>query len=557
MKYSAIFLVTCLGMTLSAPAQDIWCNDPTHNMVLKATGLPETFDESTLLWKIEHGAKYGYPMPTIINGMVIHGTGKGGILDKDYAETETVEKSKKYKHLGDTAAAITCRELATGKPIWQIPIPHIGYKLSYGVCTTPIVEKDRYYILAQDMVLCLDINGLTDGNQGMTEQEELEFYRTLRGQPLAKPDSVTTLPKLAGDILWMHPLWQYDVQFEDAASCTPLLIGDQLWISTSSKTGIERHSEDGPPKIVVLDKNTGKLLARDRLPTPYVFHGEWSSPSLMEIDGKKIVIFPDGHGLMHGLGMIEPAEDGSVVDIPTLWTVDLNPKEYRYTEDGKEICYTEDKRLFQRYPTGYPDDTERWEGLRTRNEHRLTGPCETIGRPVIVDNRIYVGLGRDCYYTNTQDGMGRYMCWEVTDPSKEPNLQWETFDVKRTQCTASVKDGLVFIADMAGFLHCLDADTGESIWQEELGKKVILKSQMIADGKVYVAEGRTMFVFEESRSKTKISESKLDKEPSTINAVDGIVVFSTADTVEAYKGPGYTGPVVKAETPASDKEKTE
>jgi outer membrane protein assembly factor BamB len=533
--------ITLLLLFTAAGAQEVWGNDPRHNMVLDARGLPEKLDDSTRLWRFEHGAKYGYPMPTVVDGKVIFGTGKGGLLDKQFAATKTTSENKKYAELGNGAAAITCLDLHTGQPIWQVFIPHFTYNLSYGVCTTPVIEDDRLYILAKDEILCLDVDGLADGNQGMSEQEEIAFYTSVRNELMVEPGAVKALPKLAGDILWRHPVWQYHCQYEDATSCSPLLVGDQLWVSTSTKTGTENHGNDGPPKILVIDKNTGKLIARDRLPVPYVFHGEWSSPSLMEVDGKKIVVFPDGHGLMHGMGMVAPAPDGRVVDIPTLWTVDLNPKRYRYTEDGKEICYTDDGRLFHRYPKGYGKDTQRWEGLRTRAEHRLFGPCETIAMPTIVGNRIYIGLGRDCYYNDVQEGVGRLMCWEVTDPVEAPRLVWESYEVKRTQSTASVKDGLLYLADVSGKLHCFDADNGKQLWAADLGKKLILRSQMVADGRIYVANGRQMFVYKQGPVMEMISQTRLDETPSTIEAADGLILYNGDRAVAAYKGPGYQG----------------
>ncbi len=539
-------LAVFAGIAIHASANDVWGNDPSHNMVIEAKGLPDKLDESALLWRMEHGAKYGYPMPTVIGKRVYFGTGRGGIIDPGFAQLPLLDAGKKKKDeigtLDKRCGTLTCLDLASGKGIWQVVLPCTTYDLSYGVCTTPVVEDNRFYILGQDEIVCLDLNGLEDGNQGMNAEDELKFQTSFHGKQVVATDADTKLPPTSADILWTHGLWQYDCWFEDATSCSPLIIGDQLWISTSSKNGTEQRqakSKDAP-KILVLDKMTGKLIARDRLPVPYVFHGEWSSPSLVEVDGQKIVVFPDGYGQMHGLGMVEPAEDGAVVDIPTLWTIDLNLKQYRYTPDGKEICYTEDKRLFRRYPKSYPDDSTRWEGLRDRKEHRLTGPCEVIGMPVTIGNRIYVALGRDCYYTNTREGKGRLMCWEVTNPTQAPKLLWENLDVSRTQCTASVKDGLLYIADMAGNLHCIDAETGKHVWKEELGGKIILRSQMVADGKIYVAIGRTMYVYKEGRTKQKISESKLKSDPSTIEAADGLIIINTPRGVFAYKGPAYT-----------------
>ncbi len=500
-----------------------WGNDPGHNMVLDATNLPERLDESTMLWKVRHDARWGLPQPTIVGDKVLNGTGRGGLVDEAW-----------QKAFGNKAGAYTCRALSNGEGLWQIVIPCAGYDLSYGVCTTPVVEENRIYILALGEILCLDLNGTADGNQGMSAEDELAFQLHVNGKRMKGSKDLNALPEKSGDILWNHSLWQYNPSFHDATACSPVVIGDQIWFSTGTRSGTERRGKDGPPHLIVLDKKTGKLIARDRMQIPYVYHGEWSSPSLVEVNGEKLVVFPDGYGFMHGLKVPTPAEDGSVVDIQTIWRIDLNPKSNRYTKDGKEICYTEDKRLWREYPKGYPTDTKRWAPLQDRKTNQLQGPVETIGMPAVVGNRVYLALGRDCYYSNTKEGKGRLMCFEITDVDAEPKLIWDNLDVYRTQCTPSVKDGLLYLADMAGYLNCFDAETGKRLWQHKLGKKVILRSQMVADGKVYIAEGKDMFVFREGREKKLISQTKLPGDPSTLEARDGIGVLAMGKYLAAY-----------------------
>jgi hypothetical protein len=84
-------------------------------------------------------------------------------------------------------------------------------------------------------------------------------------------------------------------------------------------------------------------------------------------------------------------------------------------------------------------------------------------------------------------------------------------------------------------LHCLDADTGEHVWKTQLGKKIVHRSQRVADDKIYVACGRDMYVLKTGRNCTTISESRLAGEPATPEADDGIAVLSMGRYLAAYR----------------------
>ncbi len=64
-------------------------------------------------------------------------------------------------------------------------------------------------------------------------------------------------------------------------------------------------------------------------------------------------------------------------------------------------------------------------------------------------------------------------------------LEGEEFG--RTISTAAIKDGLVYIADLSGFLYCLDAETGEHNWTYD-AFAAVWGSAFVADGKVYLGD---------------------------------------------------------------------
>ena len=53
--------------------------------------------------------------------------------------------------------------------------------------------------------------------------------------------------------------------------------------------------------------------------------------------------------------------------------------------------------------------------------------------------------------------------------------------------TAAIADGIVYIADLSGFLYALDAETGQHFWTYD-AFAAIWGSAFVADGKVYLGD---------------------------------------------------------------------
>jgi len=54
--------------------------------------------------------------------------------------------------------------------------------------------------------------------------------------------------------------------------------------------------------------------------------------------------------------------------------------------------------------------------------------------------------------------------------------------------TCAVHDGLVYAAELAGYVHCLDARTGKKYWEHDMGAAT-WSSPYWVDGKVYLGTG--------------------------------------------------------------------
>ncbi len=64
---------------------------------------------------------------------------------------------------------------------------------------------------------------------------------------------------------------------------------------------------------------------------------------------------------------------------------------------------------------------------------------------------------------------------------------WQYDEISRSISTAAVAGGLVYVADLKGILHCLDAGTGKALWTFDM-MATVWGSPLVADGKVYLAD---------------------------------------------------------------------
>ncbi len=531
-----LLMIFSVGLAAGEP----WGNDPGHNHVREAKNLPVEFTSSTLIWEIDTHTKHQYPMPTVVGDKILVGSDGGGNPDP-------------FSRRG---AAMTCYSLKDGSELWRLIVAD---GRGYGVCGVPVVEGDRVYLIANSDIFCLDLNGMADGNDGI--QNEADFLNHDSGEANLKE-----APEWAADFIWHYSLRPMHIRYQDAVSCSVIKVDNQLWVSTANEIGDRaRAYKDDDPHIVVIDTETGDLIARDEMSVPIVFHGEWSSPSMIQVDEEKAVLFPDGYGVLHAFKIPQPSENGEPVMLEEYWTYDMNLPETRFLDDGREIVYTLDRRLEYKYPIDYYSDTDKYfifddkpvekaeafkgksgpainrVGFSNKNlsdgaHETVTGPCEIISMPAVVGNRIYLGIGRDRAY-GLPRAKGRFVCLEVKDLKLPPEILWEDRDCGRTQCTASIADGLCYVADGFGNLNCWDAETGEVFYRFDLDARrgIRERSQMVADGKVYVCnEKKQVMVLEAGREPKVLGDSRVRSEAATIEAIDGLIVLVTHRNLAVY-----------------------
>jgi outer membrane protein assembly factor BamB len=78
------------------------------------------------------------------------------------------------------------------------------------------------------------------------------------------------------------------------------------------------------------------------------------------------------------------------------------------------------------------------------------------------------------------------------DPTKRGDITetgrvWHYDKIRRTLSTAAISNGLLYIADFSGFLHCLDVKTGQPYWVHDM-LAAVWGSPFVVDGKVYLGD---------------------------------------------------------------------
>jgi outer membrane protein assembly factor BamB len=453
--------------------------------------LPEALRAHELLWTVRLGT-HQYTIPLVDDGQLFVGIN---------------DMRLQHPTFKPSGGGILMRlDPATGKTVWRMIIPRYKegnirpshYNLwKCGVCSRPAVEGKRLYIVGpRGDVLCLDRNGQTDGNDGpfMKEAAYMEA-----------PDYA--LQKTDGDILWEFNLVrEAGVVPHDVCGSSPLLLGDHLYVCTSNGQDT-RHKyivKPEAPALIALDKETGRLAAVEAEGiSKRTFHGNWSSPVAATANGKPIVVFGGGDGILYAFKPVSRA-DGPPRRLEKLWQVDCNPGEYRIV-DGKPKRYS------------------------AHNDRTPDGPSEIISVPAVAEGRIYAAIGQSPIHGR---GQGMLTCVDAATGRKI----WASKRVDRTTAEPTVHDGLVYISDYSGRLHCFDAATGEHCWQHDLGGGVWFASPVVIGGKVYLpTEKRALWILEAGREKKVLSRSMFRTPAITLMAHDGVLYLPTQARLFAVK----------------------
>lgn len=469
---------------------------PNAQEANKAPGA-EDIDMSTTkncLWVAKLGSQtYGTPM--IANGQVYVGTNN--------------ESPRDEKHIGDRGIVMVFDEY-TGEFKWQLVSPKMGSgKVNdweyLGICASPTIVGDKAYVPGNRcQIICMDVNGMANGNQGM--QDEAQFMAALDKD--GKPQPVDP-GKTDADILWVYDMYKELGVFQhNATAGYPLVVDGKVFVPTCNGVDWTHTNIPAPnsPSFIMLNAEDGTLLGeQDHVSSERVLHCSWSSPNYMEIGGKKQIIFAAGDGWVYSMAPETKKNEEDLDILVEHWRYDANPPEYRKNDAGEPIKYVE-----------------------------YDGPSEIIATPVVADGLIYVNIGQDPEHG---EGVG---CLSCIDPKMTGDITgkavWTFKDIERTISTPAVKDGLVYAADYTGRVFCLDAKTGKQYWKFDT-KGHIWASPVVADGKVWIGnEEGELFVLAEGKELKEIATIEFPSPLlSSVVAANGALYVTTHTHLYCFK----------------------
>ena len=345
---------------------------------------------------------------------------------------------------GDKGVLMCFRE-ADGQFLWQAVHDKLesGYDWpEQGVCSSPAVEGKKLYYVT---------------NRG--ELVSLDTEGFLDGKNDGAFQEETYKGKTDADVLWkLDMMKELGVSPHNMSNSSPAIWGDLIFVETSN--GQDDNNEKIPapnaPSFIAVNKNTGKLAWQDNSPGSRILHGQWASPALGEVAGTMQVFFPGGDGWLYGFEALSGKK---------LWSFNLNPKDAVWP---KTLNYV-------------------------------------ISTPVFNNGRIFLAVGQD---PENGEGIGHMYC---IDPSKNGDITetgriWQYDKIRRSVSTAAIADGLLYISDFTGFLHCVDAASGKPYWTYDM-LAAIWGSPFAADGKVYLGdEDGDLAIFQAGKELKKIAE---------------------------------------------------
>ena len=477
--FSLVVIAVSLLSTVVMADWPMWGRTPSRNMVAGEMKVSLDFDlqkgkEGNVLWQQNLGSQT-YGNPVVADGKVFVGTNNGGGWRKD-----------KYPAEVDKGVLLAFKE-TDGEFLWQLtcdklPTGRVNDWLLQGICSVPVVEDKRMYVVTNRCeLMCLDTEGFHDGKNDGKITDEVDST------------------KADADIIWkLDMIEDLGVFPHNLATSSPVIHGDLIYILTSN--GVDEAHLDVPsprsPCFLAINKKTGEVAWEKNQPFDKILHGQWSSPTLGEVNGKMQVFFPGGDGVLYAHDAVTGEE---------IWKFDLNPKDTKWELYGKG----------------------------TRNS--------VISTPVFHDNSVILAVGQDPEHGEGVGHLWRIdatkkgdvspelgeigapgkpnpnsaVIWhyggeiEVEDGEKEPKF-------RRTMSTVSVYKDMVFAADLSGFVHCIDLAKGTRYWEHDLFDGV-WGSTMVVDGKVFLgSEEGSLTISKASKEKAEVLDKKDTIEFSSI-----------------------------------------
>jgi outer membrane protein assembly factor BamB len=484
-----------------------------RDMISPEKNPPTDWDIETgknILWSQATGSKT-YGNPVVSQGMVFVGTNNEGHRDPKM----TMD-----------AGVLMCFDSATGKFLWQklypkLPTGRVNDWPGEGLCSTVYTEPGRaWYCSNRCEVHCLDLSpGATKLPDGSPPEE---WSVDMIGKFGVFPHNMTSSSIASWD--------QY------------------IYVITGNGVDDTHKHVVAPdaPGIICFDKHNGKAIWSSNIAGPNVLHGQWASVAIATVNGRPLVIAPLGDAWVYAFD----AKTGEIV-----WKFDTNPKDAVYPQTRNEIIASP-CIVGQHMFIGNGQDPEHGEGYGNLWCVDITGSGD-VSAEIDADPNAAKPTPGDNLITTPDKVPSR-----KGKPNPNSKVVWHfyAFDLNhdgkidrsehmnRTISTCCVTpEGLCMVPDFSGFLHCLDATTGQVYWNYDM-ESAMWGSPLWTDGKIYVTdEDGDVRIFPSSKeppSKEAVIEHNMGAasycSPVLVN---GVLYITTRDHLFAIKNGAQSKPV--------------
>jgi outer membrane protein assembly factor BamB len=431
----------------------------------RASIAPASWDVASgqnIKWSFSPGHAVMFGPPVVSGGRVFVGTARCGLPG---------------------SGELLCLRAEDGQIVWRAKTPALGIEYDFptpGIASAPRVEGDRlWYVTNRCEVVCLDTEGFHDGENDGPVQDEPPGEQ-------------------AADVVWRCDMFgDLGVRPHERCPCLPAIDGQRVFVVTGNGVARDHHTIENPaaPSFLALDKRTGKVLWSDNSPGEYILHTQWGSPVCAVLAGVPQVIFPGGDGWLYSFDPAGTPEGKSKL----LWKFDLNAKASLHQMGGhgtrNEQCFEIVLANDRVYATCGQDP-----------EHGV-GP----GRLWCLDpsqrGDVSSELVRNSSYADGLAPVRRYQAADaaagdviVPNPNSAVVWRYDSFDLNgdgkidedyetmhRSLGGVAIHNGLLLATDLAGFVHCLDANSGRPYWVHDL-LGACWTGPIISGGKAYVCD---------------------------------------------------------------------
>lgn len=467
----------------------------SHRNHVASGRLPTEWDLTTglnVLWTAKLGTQ-SYSSPVVAGGKAFIGTNNGSGLDPRRPSDHDL-------------SCLVCLDQTTGKLLWQfasekLPAGRVHDWPGIGLCSTACVEGDRLWIVTNRCeVVCLDTNGFRDGEND--------------GDFTAEADRT----EIDADVVWKFDMFnKLGVRPLHQAVSSITVVDGVVLLNTSNGPDESYSKVPAPnaPNFLALDARTGSLIWRDNTSGESIITGGSScscsgtSPAVATIGGVTQVIFAGREGWLYGFDFADLKRGKTT----RLWQFDCNPKTSKYLRSGHST-----RNTLVASPVVVGDyvfiatgrNPEEGEGagdlwcvdatkrgdisseLVFNNSHRE-------GREPIPHKPLCACDPQQGDFTRPNPNSGAVWHYAGTDGNGDGELAFdETFH--RSISSPAIHDGLLFIPDYSGLLHCIDARTGEGLWTTDL-LAAVWSSCVIADRNVLIGdEDGDIMIFKAART---------------------------------------------------------